>query len=242
MPVIAVPRSCVSAGSGQLRGHLSGLTRKPSAAIETEEFDFTIPPPDCATTSSTPPSCGRLSGCRAWCQSSLPPSALSPACQTIIRWPPGPHSAWPTCYPSPSSPRLPRLAPGETTGCSPTTGPARRRSSPRRPPWTRRLISSQLISTGAGLSITSEAVGQWYKRPGVTFVPIRDLPPCSVALAWWPKTPAWSPSWPPSPTKSEQQSPRLDAQRPMPLHAAESRCSWGCLCQRPRLVVDWADG
>jgi DNA-binding transcriptional LysR family regulator len=46
---------------------------------------------------------------------------------------------------------------------------------------------THLVSTGAGLSITSEAVGQWYKRPGVTFVPIRDLPPCSVALAWWPQ-------------------------------------------------------
>jgi hypothetical protein len=46
---------------------------------------------------------------------------------------------------------------------------------------------THLISTGIGLSITSEAVALWYKRPGVTFVPIRDLPPCSVALAWWPQ-------------------------------------------------------
>jgi DNA-binding transcriptional LysR family regulator len=46
---------------------------------------------------------------------------------------------------------------------------------------------THLVSTGAGLSITSEAVGQWYKRPGVTFVPILDLPPCTVALAWWPQ-------------------------------------------------------
>jgi DNA-binding transcriptional LysR family regulator len=44
-----------------------------------------------------------------------------------------------------------------------------------------------LVSRGVGLSITSEAVGKWYKRPGVTFVPIRDLPPCSVVLAWWPQ-------------------------------------------------------
>ena len=43
-----------------------------------------------------------------------------------------------------------------------------------------------LVSRGVGLSITSEAVGLWYKRPGVTFVPILDLPPCSVSLAWWP--------------------------------------------------------
>jgi hypothetical protein len=48
-------------------------------------------------------------------------------------------------------------------------------------------LEMHLVSTGAGLSITSEAVGLWYKRPGVTFVPIRDLPPCSVALAWWPQ-------------------------------------------------------
>jgi DNA-binding transcriptional LysR family regulator len=44
-----------------------------------------------------------------------------------------------------------------------------------------------LVARGAGLSITSEAVGTWYKRPGVTFVPIADLPPCSVTLAWWPQ-------------------------------------------------------
>jgi DNA-binding transcriptional LysR family regulator len=44
-----------------------------------------------------------------------------------------------------------------------------------------------LIARGVGLSITSEAVGIWYKRPGVTFVPIGDLPPCSVSLAWWPQ-------------------------------------------------------
>lgn len=46
---------------------------------------------------------------------------------------------------------------------------------------------THLISRGVGLSITSEAVGRWYKRPGVTFVPILDLPPCSVSLAWWPR-------------------------------------------------------
>jgi DNA-binding transcriptional LysR family regulator len=44
-----------------------------------------------------------------------------------------------------------------------------------------------LVSRGVGLSITSEAVGIWYKRPGVTFVPILDLAPCSVSLAWWPQ-------------------------------------------------------
>ncbi|MDA8318609.1 MAG: LysR family transcriptional regulator [Actinomycetota bacterium] len=44
-----------------------------------------------------------------------------------------------------------------------------------------------LVSRGVGLSITSEAVGLWYRRPGVTFVPIADLDPCSVSLAWWPQ-------------------------------------------------------
>jgi DNA-binding transcriptional LysR family regulator len=44
-----------------------------------------------------------------------------------------------------------------------------------------------LVSRGVGLSITSEAVGLWYRRPGVTFVPIVDLPPCAVTLAWWPQ-------------------------------------------------------
>ena len=44
-----------------------------------------------------------------------------------------------------------------------------------------------LVSRGVGLSITSEAVGLWYRRPGVTFVPIRDLDPCVVSLAWWPQ-------------------------------------------------------
>lgn len=41
----------------------------------------------------------------------------------------------------------------------------------------------RLVSRGAGLSVTSEAVGLWYQRPGVTFVPIMDLPPCSVVRA-----------------------------------------------------------
>jgi DNA-binding transcriptional LysR family regulator len=44
-----------------------------------------------------------------------------------------------------------------------------------------------LISRGVGLSVTSEAVALWYRRPGVAFVPILDLPPCSVSLAWWPQ-------------------------------------------------------
>lgn len=44
-----------------------------------------------------------------------------------------------------------------------------------------------LVARGVGLSITSEAVGLWYRRPGVTFVPISDLAPCVVSLAWWPQ-------------------------------------------------------
>jgi DNA-binding transcriptional LysR family regulator len=44
-----------------------------------------------------------------------------------------------------------------------------------------------LVSRGVGISVTSEAVGLWYRRPGVTFVPIHDLPPCVVSLAWWPE-------------------------------------------------------
>jgi hypothetical protein len=38
------------------------LEREPDAGIETEEFDFTDPQPDCGTTSSTPPPCDRRSG------------------------------------------------------------------------------------------------------------------------------------------------------------------------------------
>ena len=48
-------------------------------------------------------------------------------------------------------------------------------------------LEMHLVARGVGISITSEAVGTWYKRPGVTFVPIADLPPCSVSLAWWPQ-------------------------------------------------------
>jgi DNA-binding transcriptional LysR family regulator len=48
-------------------------------------------------------------------------------------------------------------------------------------------MEMHLVSRGVGLSVTSEAVGLWYRRPGVTFVPIADLPPSSVWLAWWPQ-------------------------------------------------------
>jgi DNA-binding transcriptional LysR family regulator len=43
-----------------------------------------------------------------------------------------------------------------------------------------------LIARGAGISITAMAAARWYRRPGVAFVPIADLEPCQVALAWWP--------------------------------------------------------
>lgn len=48
-------------------------------------------------------------------------------------------------------------------------------------------LETHLVSRGVGLSITSEAVGRWYQRPGVRFVPIHDLDPCIVSLAWWPE-------------------------------------------------------
>ena len=44
-----------------------------------------------------------------------------------------------------------------------------------------------LVGRGVGISLTSEGVATWYKCPNVTFVPISDLPPCSVMLAWWPQ-------------------------------------------------------
>lgn len=45
----------------------------------------------------------------------------------------------------------------------------------------------QLVSRGVGISVTSEATGLWHRWPGVTFVPIHDLSPCVVSLAWWPE-------------------------------------------------------
>jgi DNA-binding transcriptional LysR family regulator len=70
-----------------------------------------------------------------------------------------------------------------------------------------------LVSRGVGLSITSEAVGVWYKRPGVTFVPILDLTPCSVSLAWWPPPRPGGPGWRPWPARSGRGSPTPDAGR-----------------------------
>ena len=43
-----------------------------------------------------------------------------------------------------------------------------------------------MVARGDGISITSAGAGRYYARPGVVFVPISDVPHCSVALAWWP--------------------------------------------------------
>ena len=40
------------------------------------------------------------------------------------------------------------------------------------------------VAQGKGISITVETAARYYRRPGVSFVPISDAPPCSVALAW----------------------------------------------------------
>lgn len=42
------------------------------------------------------------------------------------------------------------------------------------------------VAQGKGISITTETARRYYLRPGVAFVPIRDAPPCTVALAWLP--------------------------------------------------------
>ncbi|GLS23585.1 LysR family transcriptional regulator [Labrys miyagiensis] len=46
----------------------------------------------------------------------------------------------------------------------------------------------QAVATGRGISITAEAARRFYARPGVSFVPIADMPPCPVAVAL-PKAP-----------------------------------------------------
>lgn len=40
------------------------------------------------------------------------------------------------------------------------------------------------VARGKGISITTEAAARYYRRPGVEFVPIVDVPPGSVSLAW----------------------------------------------------------
>jgi DNA-binding transcriptional LysR family regulator len=42
-----------------------------------------------------------------------------------------------------------------------------------------------MVARGEGISITSAGAGRYYARPGVVFIPISDVPHCSVALAWW---------------------------------------------------------
>jgi DNA-binding transcriptional LysR family regulator len=44
-----------------------------------------------------------------------------------------------------------------------------------------------LVARGAGISVTSAGAGLFYARPGVVFRRIRDVPPCTVVLAWWPE-------------------------------------------------------
>lgn len=35
--------------------------------------------------------------------------------------------------------------------------------------------------------MTAMAAARCYSRPGLVFVPIHDLEPCHVVLAWWPE-------------------------------------------------------
>lgn len=45
-----------------------------------------------------------------------------------------------------------------------------------------------LVARGIGISVSAMAASRWYRRPGVAFVPISDLEPCRVALAWQPES------------------------------------------------------
>ena len=42
----------------------------------------------------------------------------------------------------------------------------------------------QAVAVGKAITITSAAATKYYARPGVVFVPIHDMPPVDVALAW----------------------------------------------------------
>ena len=44
-----------------------------------------------------------------------------------------------------------------------------------------------MVASGRGISVTAMAAARYYSRPGVVFVPIHDLDPCRVSLAWWPE-------------------------------------------------------
>lgn len=48
----------------------------------------------------------------------------------------------------------------------------------------------QAVGAGRGISVTGLTAARYYGRPGVAFVPISDLAPCRIALAWWPER-AW---------------------------------------------------
>jgi DNA-binding transcriptional LysR family regulator len=61
------------------------------------------------------------------------------------------------------------------TGPPPVVGEARTRDA-----------ELHMVARGEGISITS-AGARYYTRPGVVFIPIADIPHCSVALAWWPE-------------------------------------------------------
>jgi DNA-binding transcriptional LysR family regulator len=42
----------------------------------------------------------------------------------------------------------------------------------------------QAVAAGRGIIVTSQTYERYYRRPGVSFVPIDDLAPCEIALAW----------------------------------------------------------
>jgi DNA-binding transcriptional LysR family regulator len=42
----------------------------------------------------------------------------------------------------------------------------------------------QAVAAGRGIVVTSATTERYYRRPGVCFVPIEDLAPCEIALAW----------------------------------------------------------
>ncbi len=44
----------------------------------------------------------------------------------------------------------------------------------------------QAVAAGRGISIMGLTAARYYARPGVSFVTVSDLPPCHIALAWWP--------------------------------------------------------
>lgn len=45
-----------------------------------------------------------------------------------------------------------------------------------------------MVARGLGISFTTSAVARFYDRPGITYVPITNRPPCHTALAWHPGT------------------------------------------------------